>query len=475
MTRITLLTLFAAVLSLAPLKAQFEGLVVFVDQNGSSVTQDFQENYMPRIDSLAKAQGLQVKVQQVANGAPADVKYTPSIFFQNFRGRSLYVGRYHYVDKLKTFIRTVKRLPQQKVDNEKHDVLVWKKGRATVYSPVKITDIKGDVPEGFDQEKFKQAALKALEKGASEYKLHSTFNAQREHRAMYMAFYPYRGTDGQLFISMEMYSQFNCIVPVFRRFDAPLEGTWRGYKKAFAQAGKEMEAEMLKQLASVEKGDGLLPVMPDAGKNWADLGLNLPEPPANAAATAVDPNMKLAQKWTVDGPVEAGVPLINFHFLAPVDYYAGEITEMEGRLELGPKASVANALGKFTVPMEALTMGDESLDHSVHNIIAIADHPKASFTFQKMNFVEQENLTFGMMTQFSVKGEMDFYGVKAPIDVAAQMEPVLNEAGEPRLQVYATFELRLKERYDIDGPDGPDPAKDTMKFYLNFLLKPATN
>jgi hypothetical protein len=57
--------------------------------------------------------------------------------------------------------------------------------------------------------------------------------------------------------------------------------------------------------------------------------------------------------------------------------------------------------------------------------------------------------------------------------VTAQMEPVLDENGNARLMVNAAFGLRLKEYFGLDGPDGPQPAADSMQFLLNFLLKPA--
>ncbi len=37
----------------------------------------------------------------------------------------------------------------------------------------------------------------------------------------------------------------------------------------------------------------------------------------------------------------------------------------------------------------------------------------------------------------------------------------------------AAFSLRLKERFDIEGPDGPEPQCDTLLFDVQLPLVPA--
>ncbi len=54
----------------------------------------------------------------------------------------------------------------------------------------------------------------------------------------------------------------------------------------------------------------------------------------------------------------------------------------------------------------------------------------------------------------------------------AQIEPIIDQNGNVKLQVFASFTMRLQETFNITGPDGPSPANDTVVFYLNFLMKP---
>lgn len=449
-------------------------LLLFYQNGDDAVTEDFRNNFVPKIREMAESQDISVKEVSVTDVAPELIHATPAVVFQNHLGRSLYIGRYHYVDKIKTFIRTVKRMPQQDVVNEKHDVLVWNEGRATVLTPVKVTELGGTLPAGFDQAKFKKAALKAIDKGMARYKLSKHYEARRTDRLMYSAFYPFRSEDGKLFISMEAYSQFNCVIPVYKEFEAPVSGSWKEWEKVFEEAGKIVEGKIVEALNSVELGDGLLPLSSSvAAKDFEAMGFPLPEKPEGSEADFSAVDVKLSQNWVMDGPIAEDVPVVNFAFGAPVDYYSGEISKLQGYLKLDKALAIGQAVAKFSTDMHDLTMGDESLDHSVHDMISVVDHPEASFTFDKIEVLDQPNITFGAVTQVLVDGVMDFKGIKAPLRVASQIEPVLTESGEPRLQVYASFKLANKDNYGVEGPDGPDEAVNFMDFNLNFLLKPA--
>lgn len=447
-------------------------LIVFTQQKDHAVMKNFDAEWLPKIKELAAEQEIELVLKDVTRGAPEMITFTPAIVYQNHLGRSLYIGRYTLVDKIKTFIRTVQLMPQQQVDNEKHDVLVWENECATIYTPVKITDLAGNVPAGFDQKAFREEALKALDKGMTKHNLKKTFNAKRNYRAMYMAFYPYRSEDGKIFISAEMYSQFNCVIPIYKRFDNAFAGTWADWKGAFAKAGTDMAAELEKQLLSVDNGDALIPVSKTAGVlTWEKMGLPLPEAPEGTSANAIPTNIKLGTKWVMDGPVSSDVPVVNFSFMAPMDYYAGEVSEMKGFLNLGSGNDLTKSTASFSVGMETLTMGDPGLDEHVADMLAIADHPRASFTFKTVEALDQPKVNFGALSQINVQGTLEMMGIKVPLSVIAQIEPIITEDGQARLQVYASFNLRLKDNFDLEGPDGPDEAKDTLVFVLNFLLK----
>jgi YceI-like domain len=447
-------------------------LIVFTGDAKNPVERDFKEKYLPQIKEIAKAQGVTVIEKAIAKGAPDAVHFTPSMYFQNHLGRSLFLGRYQSMDKVKTFLRTVSRQPQGEISNEKHDVLVWQHERMRVFSPIKFTPLDGVIPPGFDQAAFHREALAALAKGANSATLQALFSAQRNDRAMYLALYPYHGTDGKFFLSAEMYAQFNCIEPIMKRFDNPFEGTFNAWQKVVVEAGAALQAEVAKQLASTTRGDGLLPVPTKTPtKSWEDLGLHLPKAPSGVVDVAAN-NILIVQDWEYAGPVEPGSPVLSFSFLAPLDNYAGEIKTLFGTLKFGDGPTIDNTVGKFGIETSSLTMGDAGLDSHVKEMIAMAEHPQAFFTFLKVMSLEQPKIAFGAVTQFVAQGQLDFMGVQAPVDVTTQLEPVLDEQGAVRISVSASFSLHLKDKYNLDGPDGPMPAKDTMQFFLNFLLKP---
>lgn len=454
--------------------AQDGDLLLFYQSGDDPVTQDFREKYVPQIREMAEAQGIQVKELSVENDAPDLIKFTPAIVFQNHLGRSLYVGRYHYVDKIKTFIRTVKRVPQGDVINKKHDVMVWNQGRTTILTPVKVTPLAGKLPKGFNEEEFHQKALEAIDRGMSKYQLAAHYDARRTDRLMYVALYPYRSEDGKIFISMESYSQFNCVDPVYRAFDNPVSGKWANWEDVFDAAGELLQDEIVRQLGNTERGDGLLLLgNSDAKKTFEDLGFPLPPKPEGSGQDFSAVDLKLSDSWTMAGPITSDVPVVAFSFLPPLDYYAGEITDLSGTLKLGANQALEASTAKFTADMKNLTMGDEHLDHSVGDMIAMVEHPTASFSFESIEVLDQPRITWGALSQFIVNGTMDFKGVQAPLKVSAQMEPVLTEEGEQRLQVFASFTLDLKANYDVDGPDGPPESSEHMGFNLNFLLAPA--
>lgn len=447
-------------------------LIVFTGDAGHAVTKDFVDKYLPQVKALAKTMDLGLVEKQVSKGAPEGVTYTPSIYFQNHLGRSLFIGRYQNLDKLRNFIRTVSRMPQASATNEKHDVLVWYSDRATVYSPVKLTALSGDLPQDHDEAAWHKAALKAFAKGAAKFEFKDLFQAKRTDRAVYLALYPYLGTDGKLWLSAEMYSQFNCVDPIFKRFDKPFNGVWKSWEAVFEEAGKELQAEIFTQLNSTTRGDGLIPVPSSTPtKSWEDLGLKLPEAPKGSANAAAG-NVPLGTKWEFGGPAEPGAPVLSFSFMAPVDHYAGEVKTFFGDLEFGAGPSVEGAAGRFGIEGKSLTMGDPSLDAHVHEMIEVLEHPKAWFTFEKVVSLENPKLAYGSLSQFTVRGLLEFMEGKVPVDVTAQIEPVLDENGAPALVVNAAFSLRLKDNFGLDGPDGPQPNADTMNFLLNFLLKP---
>ena len=83
-------------------------------------------------------------------------------------------------------------------------------------------------------------------------------------------------------------------------------------------------------------------------------------------------------------------------------------------------------------------------------------------------------LSPGAPTPFTVTGRFELMGVTVPLSVNAQAEPALDEDGSPWLDVRARFVLRLGAAFGLKGPDGPDPANDTLEFAVRLALRPET-
>ena len=78
-----------------------EQLIVFV--NSAAPILDTED--MAALQKLAAEIAAELKVKDIAEGAPPEVTYTPSIVYQNAEGRSFYYGRYKKMSRIKNFVR----------------------------------------------------------------------------------------------------------------------------------------------------------------------------------------------------------------------------------------------------------------------------------------------------------------------------------------------------------------------------------
>ncbi len=445
----------------------YDQLILFV--NSESPILDTED--LDVLKKLADKIEVDFSVKDVVDGAPQEVTYTPSIVFQNSEGRSFYYGRYKKTSRVKNFIRASRLAHQGDTDNVKKDILVWKNGRTAVTAPIKLTDLAGEVPSGFDQEEFIREAKASVAQGMSDFGKMSEFEQSRTTRSFYFNLYPYL-SEGSLTISAEIYSQYNCVKPVFQQFDEALvSGTWRNRDKVFAEAGKLIETEIKRQIKNLENGDALSFISDDIPvKDWKALGLELPEKPQNQVNTK-NKAAKISQNWKVEAPQNKNEPILIFSFLPPLDSYVGEATALSGTLNLGENNTLTGAKGSFEVQISDITMGLDDLDNEVQNKMLKMDmFPNSTFTFEEIEAKNDAPLKFGTSREFTAKGIFMMLGIETPLNVPAQIEPVINEKGELRLQVSATFQLPLYSIFKVAGPDGPSPAKDTLQFYMKFLL-----
>ncbi|MEM7106053.1 MAG: YceI family protein [Bacteroidota bacterium] len=444
-------------------------LILFV-QNGDKITATEKQD----IKDLAAELGVVFKLADTQNGVPEGITLTPTVVYQNHLGRSFFKGRYVNISRMKNFIRTAQRIPQKKTTQKKEDMLVWQSGKATIAIPLKITDLAGNVDSDFNQEDFKTSAKQAFAHHMGQFSIVPEVSLPSSSRLFYAALYPYRSDDGKFFVSAEIYSQFNCIDPIFVQFDKPFEAKAKKWEDAFTTAGETIEKEITRQMAESVIGDACQIVSEKVkSTTWEGLGFDLPAKPEGVETADFDPDLKVAKDWVYAAEDNQGTPFLQFNFLAPVDNYAGEVTDMNGSLSLSENLSLDAAIGNFEVKTASVTMGDEGLDDAIRSkMIQAVQFPTSTFLFSGASGTGK-TLTFGESEQISVNGDFTMMGISIPIKVQAQLEPILDAEGNPKLQVEASFKLPLKEKFGVDGPDGPVPASETLDFYLNFLMRPA--
>lgn len=454
-------------------EAPEETLIIFTQPEADSlISRSFETENLPQLKATAEQLGVPIKVLDARRGAPEEVRITPLLIHQSANGRSFFQGRYADPGKVAHFIRTSRAVPATSETLKKTEVVVWSRGRSRVYSPLKITDLAGELPAGFNSEDFRKRATRAVISGFKEFKQIDTIELGPTDRAFYMDFYPYRSDDGRLFISLGLFSQFNCIEPVFTEFEQPINGNYNQLADVFARAGRLLEQQVDEQISSSALGDGFDPI-PDSTTlaTWESLGLKLPErSAANVSSTAFGSIADLPRSWRI-APALDRQPRLIFRFPAPLERYSGEAAEISGFLRLAEGNSLQGAEGWIEVDTGSVTMGEPSLDQAIHQkMIHIARFPASRFSLKKV-LPETEELAFGRATRLQAEGTFELMGQKVDLQVRGDVEPVFAEDSEPRLRVRAAFEIRLASPFGISGPDGPAPANDTLKFYLDFLME----
>ncbi len=445
-----------------------ETLVLFVAKERPILSEEELED----IEGLAKEMSIQFIIHNSADGIPTGVTTLPSLYFQNRKGRSKYYGRYSNIPRLKNFIRTSKLAHQKNEAHEKKHLFVWKEGRADVSAPLKLTELTGSVPPDFDQAAFEEMAKKALADGMQFFKLEDTHLTTKNTRSFYFNIYPYLSESNELSLSTEVFSQYNCVKPVFTQ-DIPIaQSKWAEKEVAFKQAGKFVEEEILRQIKYSEAGDAFQPVSNKVKEiSWEGMGLGDALDMDEQVERKVVKEFEFARSWKVEQRENKEEPIIIYHFLSPVDNYAGEVKELAGVMELSKNGSMEGATGKFVVDIGDVTMGSDDFDKEVHyKMLNRKSFPEASFEFVRVNGVKDE-LKLGVSQKMEVEGVFTMMGIPIPIVVDTEIEPFMAKNDVPKLQVNCTFQLPLFEKFNVEGPDGPSPAKDVLQFYMQFNLE----
>ncbi len=469
-----------------PLLAQADKndqLLVFVQPGESELARHFEDEMLPAIESIAESLGVTVHTIDARNGTPADVHLTPLLVFQNERGRSVYQGRYGELKQVRHFLKTTRALPQDDAPYDRENIATWTDGRMRIGSPVKVTPLAGAVPDDFDSAAFREEAAAMIFAGLDRFERAESATFGPSDRLFYMDFHPYLSESGRLYISTAVFSQFNCDFPVYEETEDPVYGQWGERDEVFQKAVRVLERQVLEEREVSRIGDGFDMVPENAPiVSYDELGFPLPEAAVASAASLTnegDPAARgfsrsdLPERWTVVGPASDDASPLQFRFPAPLERYAGYSDSIEGELVLGEgEGTWADATGWITIPAEQITMGNAMLDAGLHgSILQVSQFPEARF---EMNEIRSKSGSIASAegVTLTVTGTFAMTGIEYPIEVEATLLPRPND-GKPAFAVSASFDISLADPFGIDGPEGPEPANDTVLFFLNFMLEPA--
>ncbi len=454
----------------------YEQLIVFVQPGHSVVDDVFNTKQLPPIRKVAAEMAVQVHIVPVGDGAPPEVALTPLLVYQNHRGRSIYQGRTTTPDRVRNFIRTSRFVPQGQELNRREQIPVWSMGRENIWAPLKVAAVTGTPPPDYDDAVFQEEALAAIAKGFKNFELRPSAALGRSDRGFYMDFYPWRAADGTLFLSLALYSQFHCKEPIFEKKKIPLTGPWEKRQEMFRQAAILLEKQVAEHIRRPESGDGFDAVRADLPNlSWEQIGFPLPpRPPRQKATDTVA--AALGTNWTLAASDPDAPPMIQFRFAAPLDNYAGEVKSGRGALTLSPSLVLEGAAGHIEIDTRrAITMGDPVLDEAIQGSLLLGSrtHPQSRFTITALSS-DGRPIAFGQLSPAQIAGTFQLKGKSVPLAAPAEFEPVIGVDGRPRLVVRTAFRIDLRE-FDIEGADGPAPARHTVKFDVNlqFELKPS--
>lgn len=470
-----LVLLFATALSiyLLPTKARSGEVLVFLQSTADATVpaeQPFITDVLPELERFAKEQGHSVDRIAALKEAPEEVHITPLIVFQNHQGRSIYQGRLNTLDRIENFLRTATFVPQNKAALKRENLPVWKMGRATIASPIKISAVTGNVPKDYKHETFEAEARDAIEAGLSSSSMQATVSLRRSDRQFYMDFYPWRSRLGTCYLSLALFSQFHCKEPVFKT-EEPLKASWGKRNSLFTEGVKLLEAEVMKQLTN-HVGDAFAPLAESVPvKSWEAIGHPLPKPPSGQSAQATS-TLSIPSQWVVESLPSAQPPPIVFRFPAPLDQYIGQVTSVSGNISLGADLSLSSLTGKLVADPTKVSMGESDLDDALQgsSFLKTKAFPESSFTITGSE--SSDKLAFGQLSTTVLSGEFLLKGKRVPLSAPCQLEPVVNQAGEVRLQLRGSFSIDVRA-FEIDPADGPEPASHTLNFDVFYSLKPA--
>ena len=468
------ITLGILLFALQSAAGEGEKLILFVQPEASPLAKTFDEKWAPKLEELADDLGIGFERFDIAarGVAPAGVHITPLIGFQSAQGESIYQGRYTTIDRVKNFVQTSRFMPQTGATLTREQLPVWQKGEVKIAAPLKITPVAGP---GAASSPLTDPLIEEIHQAIAavepRFKWAEEVSLGKSDRQFYLDFYPYVSDESTLYLSMSLFSQFHCHEPIWSLPGVATTGPWSEAPALFAQGFAMAAAEIERQLAQSELGDGFDRVPQEtAVVSWSDAGLSRPEADVRAGQHDSAVELTLPEDWEMDVAVQAERPAVQFSFPAPLDAYAGQVLDVQGELTLGPEKKVTSLRGKFVADPSTVTMGEPDLDAAIYSsILQIDAYPEASFEIESVS-AEDAALEFGRVTAAVLNGRFTMKGQSIDLKVPASVEVFVGRDGRARLSIDGRWQIRLADPFAIDGPPGDAPANDTLIYRCHLVF-----
>ena len=448
-TQRVVLSLFAILFSQLVFSSNPEKLIIFSDHSNHPVTSSF-KNQLPEIKQLATRLNIDVVEVDASKGLPEEVGALPAIYYYNGNKRSYFKGRYNATNRLGNFIQNARRFSFENKPQQLSTVMVQESSHFTKITRLKVTPVSYEDPNT-KQTDISKTLMSTIAKCA-DYSFHETFKATKQAKIHYFDLHPYQSKDGTYYINVAIYSQHNCVVPVFKS-TTPFSG--KSIKKLGKQIGIWYANKSKELYNNTTDADGLLIPTHDTTTSWEKLGF------------------PLTKSGTIDMalyPLEEGTyyfhPLPNdkavaFTFAPPLNNYNGSVNQVYGQMTYQEKTLE----GTFGVVLTTTSMGDELLDESVTMHQLQANYfPTAQFQFKHKG-------------ELSTSSPFTVNGILVLMDKEYQQQATVTfeKQKDGSTLVKASLLLDINPFPSLEKPDGKAPLNHTVHINVISVLKDTKN
>lgn len=431
--------------------AQKDQLIVFTDLDSRNVVlTDFNSNYLTQINELGQKLDLDIITLDAKEGLPNEVTSLPSIYFIHSGKKNLYKGRYNAIDRLKSFITNQRTFGFDPTLLSKSNMFVWKKNKFEIGINTKVTSLKSENSSVAEKDIYQQV-FEQLKSSFKKLEYEKNYSFVEQSKLYYLNIYPYQANNGMYYFSYEVFSQHNCIEPIYQSFEKPFSG--KTINSIIPTLALDFEIILRKLLNDTILKDGLyIPSTSVNSKTWEELNIIL-----NATNTGATKKVNYVINSGTYSYVKSTTAPIAFTFPPPVSQYAGTIDEMDGEFSF----DFSHLKGQFSIEFNSLDMGDESLNESVlFEQLLAKQFPSATISFAV------PLSTIPVFEAFPIPAKLNFMGLEFDQMISAEFKPI----STTEIIVTSNFSLNITKWPTLEKPDGPSPQKETVQIYANFKV-----